>query len=92
MKSPILMKMRLWVLFLLVSILLSGCGRFSTEKGVSDCNFEAAKLTRSELEQNDIAYACMKAKGYEMSGEKGCEISLAQFPLCWKKTWRVLLP
>lgn len=85
-----LSKQRYMLMFFIV--LVGGCGRFSTDKGVADCNYEAVKQSQSESKQNEYVYACMKAKGYEMSSTEGCSLSLAQFPYCWEKTRRILYP
>lgn len=79
-------------IYIIAATLLAGCGRVSVEKAVKDCNFDAAKASGSSAHQDKIAAACMESKGYEMSNEPGCSVEIAKFPLCWKRTWRVVLP
>lgn len=88
------MPTKLLILFVLTVIAfgLTGCGRLSTEKGMDDCVYEAAKTTANESQRADIVRACMRAKGYETAtDEAGC-FSAVYFVRCWQRTWRIVLP
>lgn len=69
-----------------------GCGRMVAEKGVADCNYEAAKVTVEAGQKYSIISACMESKGYKRKEENCYYDYSAIYPGCWQRTWRIILP